>query len=75
MSGHLDQMRKSLTKTVDSYNALLGSVESRLLVTARTLHDTNMAGTAAAPIVSPQGIELMPRRAQAPALTTPLEDS
>ena len=75
VSGHLDQMRKSLTKTVDSYNALLGSVESRLLVTARTLHDTNMAGTAAAPIVSPQGIELMPRRAQAPALTTPLEDS
>ena len=75
VSGHLDQMRRSLTKTVDSYNSLLGSVESRLLVTARTLHDANMAGTAAAPIVSPEGIEVMPRRAQAPALTTPLEDS
>jgi len=75
VSGHLDQMRKSLTKTVDSYNALLGSVESRLLVTARTLHDANLAGTAAAPITSPSEIEVFPRRAQAPALTTPLEDS
>jgi DNA recombination protein RmuC len=75
VSGHLDQMRKSLTKTVDSYNALLGSVESRLLVTARTLHDANLAGTAAAPIASPSEIEVVARRVQAPALTTPLEDS
>lgn len=35
LSGHTETLRRSIEKTVESYNAMIGSLESRVLVTAR----------------------------------------
>ena len=35
LAGHADDLRKALERTVDSYNRFAGSLESRVLVTAR----------------------------------------
>lgn len=46
LGGHLTRMGGSLRRTVESYNALVGTVESRVLVTARRLHELDLAGAA-----------------------------
>ena len=38
LSNYLQDLRKNLGKTVDSYNQLLGSIESRILPSARKLN-------------------------------------
>ncbi|WP_269927876.1 DNA recombination protein RmuC [Kocuria massiliensis] len=39
VGGHLGAMGRSLTKSVEAYNSMLGSLESRVLVTARRIND------------------------------------
>jgi len=39
MSGHLDRLGRSLNGAVSAYNRTIGSLENRVLVTARRLHD------------------------------------
>ena len=39
VGGHLGTMGRSLTKSVEAYNSMLGSLESRVLVTARRIND------------------------------------
>ncbi len=43
MSGHLVRLGKSLSGSVDSYNRAVGSIESRVLVTARKFKDLDAA--------------------------------
>jgi DNA recombination protein RmuC len=43
VGGHLQQMGRSLTKSVESYNSMLGSLESRVLVTARRINDLDLS--------------------------------
>lgn len=38
MAGHLQRLGRSLTGSVDAYNSAIGSLESRVLVTARQFH-------------------------------------
>src|SRR5690606_38344671 len=66
LAGHAQDMRRAIERTVDAYNNLIGSLESRVLVTARKfpgidaskLEQTN----------APQPIETPVRRASAPEL-------
>lgn len=66
LAGHAQDMRRAIERTVDAFNNLIGSLESRVLVTARKfpgidaskLEQTN----------APQPIETPVRRASAPEL-------
>ncbi|MBN9213300.1 MAG: recombinase RmuC [Microbacterium sp. SCN 70-200] len=70
LAAHTDELRRAIERTVDSYNRLAGSLESRVLVSARRfpgIDDTKLDATAA-----PATIEKTPRRLVAPELTEQL---
>jgi DNA recombination protein RmuC len=64
---HWTQVRKGLTTAVDAYNRSVGSLESRVMVTARRFRDldSSLAGEDL-PEVAP--VELLPREVQVEAL-------
>ncbi|PWJ24256.1 DNA recombination protein RmuC [Branchiibius hedensis] len=68
---HTATLGKSLEKSVATYNALVGSLESRVLVSARKLHELGVAGEPPAPI---QPLEVAPRSLSAPELVEALPD-
>lgn len=51
LAGHADDLRKALERTVDSYNRFAGSLESRVLVTARQFPGIDSAALEASPRV------------------------
>ena len=55
---HTSEMGAQLHKTVERYNALVGSLESRVMVTARQMHDLGVSSTPP-PELSP--VEAAPR--------------
>jgi DNA recombination protein RmuC len=63
LGGHLGRLGASLERAVDSYNSAVGSVESRVLVTARKFTDLGVA-TEDLPVLDP--VQTAPRRLQAP---------
>ena len=58
MGGHLDRVGRSLGAAVTSYNQAVGSLESRVLVTARKFTDLEVTD---AELVSPRPVESAPR--------------
>ncbi len=65
VGGHVDALGKALAHAVTSYNDTVGSVESRLLVTARRLHDLDIG---AREVESPRRVEATHRVPAAPEL-------
>ena len=66
MAGHFEDMRKSLVRTVDSYNDAIGSLEGRVLVSARRFRDLGIAGEE---LPEAETVQLGARRLNAPELT------
>ena len=64
LGGHFDDLARGLTRTVDAYNSSVGTLESRVLVTARKFKDLGVAASEPIPELSP--VDQTPRSLQAP---------
>src|SRR5215469_10716887 len=67
LGGHVDTIGKSLASAVAAYNRSVGALESRVLVTARKLHQLGVTG---ADLAAPAPVELAPRALSAPEVAT-----
>ncbi|HEY6313529.1 MAG TPA: DNA recombination protein RmuC [Streptosporangiaceae bacterium] len=65
LGGHVDQLGRALTKAVSTYNQTVGSLESRVLVSARRL---NELGVVDAELAGPKPVEETARALSAPEL-------
>jgi len=67
LGGHVETIGKSLAGAVAAYNRAVGALESRVLVTARKLHQL---GVTDADLAAPGPVEQAPRTLSAPDLIT-----
>ncbi|MEZ3159682.1 DNA recombination protein RmuC [Microbacterium sp. BWT-B31] len=72
LAGHADDLRRAIERTIDSYNKLAGSLESRVLVSARRFPGIDQTRLDA--VAVPTAIDKTPRRLTAPELLDALDD-
>jgi DNA recombination protein RmuC len=73
LANHWNNVGKGLDRAMDAYNKATGTLESRVLVTARRFRDLE-AAPADAELTAPDQIDHAPRSLQAPELASPEED-
>lgn len=71
-AAHLDTLRRSLAKSVESYNSAVGSLESRVLPTARKLRELGAASGEEMAVLEP--VVTTPRALVAPELSAEPEN-
>jgi DNA recombination protein RmuC len=64
-TGHMQTLQRSLSSSVDAYNKAVGSLESRVLVTARKFPSLGVVGSETVEIAELPLIEAAPRHLQA----------
>jgi len=67
MGQHVDELGRALTNAIKSYNRTVGSLETRVLVSARKLNELGVVETS---LDAPQPVEESPRTPSAAELTT-----
>lgn len=72
MGRNMEAMGRSLSRTVESYNRAVGSLETRVLVSARRLNDLGLVET---DLERPRTVEDLPRTLTAPELLREEESS
>jgi DNA recombination protein RmuC len=72
LAEHFDGVGRSLARAVQAYNGAVGTLESRVLVTARRLKDQGV--TAAGEFAEPEAIDHTPRPLGAPELVGLFDD-
>ncbi len=72
MGGHFARMQRSLTGTVEAFNDAVGSLEARVLVTARRFPELSVVGHDAKEVPELHPVDAAPRVPQAPELTEPV---
>lgn len=70
LGSHAAKMGTSLQKSVESYNALVGTLESRVMVTARKMHELDLAEK---PLPETKPVETAPRPLTAAELIIALD--
>ena len=65
MTGHLQSLQRSLTSSVEAYNKAVGSLETRVLVSARKFPGLGVVGSESLEIATLSPIEAAPRHLQA----------
>ena len=65
MTGHMQSLQRSLTSSVEAYNKAVGSLETRVLVSARKFPGLGVVGSESAEIAELSPIEAAPRHLQA----------
>ncbi len=68
MGDHVDRLGRSLNRAVGDYNAAAGSLESRVLVTARRLHELRVVGDE---LPAPRSVDACARPLTATELVLP----
>jgi DNA recombination protein RmuC len=58
LGSHTTRMGTALQRSVEAYNQMVGALESRVLVSARRMHE---AGVVEQPLPTPQPVEVGPR--------------
>lgn len=71
MGGHVDKLGRSLGSAVESYNKTVGSLESRVLSSARKMVELHVVDT---PLDTPKQIEVVARTPQAAELVASAND-
>jgi DNA recombination protein RmuC len=61
MTGHLQQMGRDLDRCISSYNRMVGSMERRVLVSARGLEALGLVDAEQDPLATPEKIDHKPR--------------
>ncbi|TVQ77936.1 MAG: DNA recombination protein RmuC [Bradymonadales bacterium] len=72
LGGHLQKLGRNLKQSVDSYNLVVGNVESRVLVTARKMRDQRLIGNEGE-IPKLDGLDQIPRQLTAEEFSSKLE--
>jgi DNA recombination protein RmuC len=75
MGEHMAKLGRSLDTAVESYNKTVGSLESRVLVTARKFKDLSVTTSDRSELDHLEPVELAPRLLQAPEYTSSPETS
>jgi DNA recombination protein RmuC len=74
-AGNLQKVGVSLNRSVESYNKAMGSLEARVLPSARKLEAMQVVQAAAAELQDAPRVEAVPRMLTAPELMAPDEDA